>query len=120
MCGGKCAYLWREVEAEVAVAGQGVLDQQGHLVRQANLDRVGQPRSLAEVDEVLEREGQRNGLAELDLNGLLRLLDVGMLAERDRAVANVALGRELDAVLGRLDCNCAQCLLVCQRNFASC
>lgn len=118
LCGVKCAYLRGEVETEVAVACEGVLDQKGHLVRQTELDCARQCRRLAKVHKVLEREGQRNGLTELDLNSLVRFLDVRVLAQRDRAVADVALGRELDAILGRLDSDCAERLLVYRRNFA--
>lgn len=38
---------------------------------------------LAEVDEVLEREGEGDGLAEVDLDVLGLVVDVGVLAKSD-------------------------------------
>ena len=95
--------LWCQVESQIAGASQTVLDQQGDLVRQADLDSVGQGLGFAKVDEVLEREGQGYGLGELNLNVVLLLLDVLVAAQSDRAVSNVSVGRELDAVLGCLN-----------------
>lgn len=95
--------LWCQVESQIASASQTVLDQEGHLVRQADLDSVGQGLGFAEVDEILEREGQGNGLGELNLDVVLLLLDVLVAAQGDRAVSNVAVGGELDAVLGCLN-----------------
>ena len=46
--------LGREVEPQVAVVRQTVLNKQRNLAGQAQLDVVGQPAGLAEVDEVLE------------------------------------------------------------------
>jgi len=97
------AYLGREIEPQITAASQCVLNQEGHFVRQAKLNTVGERRCLAEVDKVLEGEGKGDGLAELDLNSLRRLLYIGMLAQGHGSVANVALGRELDAVLACLD-----------------
>lgn len=99
----KTTHLGSQVEAEVAAARQVVLDKQRHLARQANLDLAGQTSSLAKVDEVLERESQRDGLRQLNVDVEVRLLDVGVAAQRDGAVANVTVARELDAVLGSLD-----------------
>jgi hypothetical protein len=90
----------------VAVAREVELDQQRHLVGQANLDLGRQRGRLAEVGQVLEREGQRDGLAELDLDALVGLVEIGVLPERDGSVADVALARELDAVLVRIDSDC--------------
>ena len=70
------AYLGSEIESQVAVAGQCVLDEEGNLAGQANLDRVGQTSSLAEVGQIFEREGQGNRLAELNVNVLLGLVDI--------------------------------------------
>jgi hypothetical protein len=108
-----CPYLWRKVEAQITAARQAVLDQQGHFVGEADLDRVGQGRGLAEVDKVLEGEGERDGLAELDLDRLARLLDARVLPQGDGAVADVALARELDAVLARVDGDCAASVSKC-------
>lgn len=99
-------YLWREVEAQITAASQNVLDKQGHLVGEADPDRGRQSRGLAEVDEVLEGEGEGDGLAKLDLDRLVGLLHARMLPQRDRPVANVALAGELDAVLVCVDGDC--------------
>jgi hypothetical protein len=55
-------YLGCEVESEVAVVCQRVLDHERHIGRKAQLDSARKAASLAEVDEVLEREGERHGL----------------------------------------------------------
>lgn len=99
-------HLGGQVEAKVAAARQVVLNQQRHLARQADLDLVGQGRRLAKVDQVLERKGERHGLRQLNVDVELGLLDVGVAAQRHRAVADVAVARELDAVLGRLNVDC--------------
>lgn len=104
--GGREAHLRGQVEAQVAVALDHVLNQQGDLVGQADLDRLRQGRGLAEVDQVLEGEGQGHGLAQLNLDVLLRLLDILVAAQSHGTVANVAGAGELDAVLARLDRNC--------------
>lgn len=51
-------YLGCEVKPQVAVVLQTVLDEEGHLVGQAQLDLRRQTAGFAEVDEVLEREGE--------------------------------------------------------------
>jgi hypothetical protein len=112
----RITYLWREVETQITASRQGVLDQQGHLVGEADLDLGRQRRGLAEVDEVLEGEGERDGLAELDLDRLVRLLDARVLPQRDGPVADVALARELDAVLAGVDGDCAEFV---SRRFSS-
>lgn len=96
-------HLGREVEAQVAATRQVVLDQQGHLAGQADLDLVGQSGSLAEVDQVLERECQGNGLRQLNLDVEVGLLDVGVASESNSTVTNIAVARELDTVLGGFD-----------------
>lgn len=96
-------YLRGQVEPQIAAASQVVLHKQRDLVAKADLDLVGEGRGLAEVDKILEREGQRHGLAQLNLDVLLGLLDVGVAAQRDGPVADVALAREFDAVLARLN-----------------
>ncbi len=95
----------------MAVACEVELHPARPLVRQADLDLVGQRGCLAEVDEVLEGECKGYGLAKLDLDTELRLLDVAMLAQRNRSIADVSLAGELDAVLIRVDRNCG---VVCQ------
>lgn len=85
-------------KAQVA-ASEAVLDTKGHFLRQAQVNLGGQSGSLAKIDQVLEGKGQSNRLAKLDGNILLGLIDVGVLADSNRTVANVALTRELDAFL---------------------
>jgi hypothetical protein len=101
------AYLGGKEKAQVA-ASEAVLDTKRHFLRQAQVNLGRQSGSLAEVDQVLEGEGQSNRLAKLDGNILLWLIDVGVLADGDGAVANVALTRELDAFLCGLNDNCSE------------
>lgn len=56
------AYLGGEVESEVAVVCQRVLDHERHVGGKAQLDSARKTTSLAEVDEVFERECERDGL----------------------------------------------------------
>jgi hypothetical protein len=79
------AYLGREVESQVAVVHQAVLHKQRDLAGQAELDRVRQAAGLAEVGEVFEREGEGDGLCEIDLDGVFGLLHVAALPELDGA-----------------------------------
>lgn len=98
--------LGRKVEPQVAVLRQGVLNKQGHLAGQAELDAVGQAAGLAEVDEVLQREGEGDGLAEVDGDVLAGLFDVGVLSQLDGAGADVTLAAELDTLLCALNRYC--------------
>ena len=98
-------YLGGEVESEVAVVCQRVLDHERHIGGKAQLDSARKTTSLAEVDEVLEREGQGDGLGKTDLDVLLGVLDVGVLTQGDRAVTNVTGAGKLDALLCALDSN---------------
>lgn len=59
---GSLTYLGGEVESEVAVVCERVLDHERHIGRKAQLDSARKTASLAEVDKVLEREGERDGL----------------------------------------------------------
>lgn len=86
-------------------ATKAVLHQQRNLLGQVQCYRVGQIGGLAEVDEVLEGEGQGDGFGEGDGDVLVGLVDVGVLADRDGAVTDVARAGELDALLGGLDHN---------------
>lgn len=98
-------YLWGKVEPQIAVVRQSVLDEQGHLARQAELDSFGQAACLAEVGKVLQGESQGHGLGEVDLDVFAGLVHTAVLPELDRARANVTLTRELDAVLCALNSN---------------
>ena len=70
--------LWCQIESQVAIRSQAVLDQQRDFVRKAELDGARQTTCLAEIDQVLQRERQGNGLGERDVNVELWLLYVGM------------------------------------------
>lgn len=86
-------------------ATKTVLHQQWNLLGQVQCYRAGQVGGLAEVDEVLEGEGQGDGFGEGDGDVLVGLVDIGVLADSDGAVANVARAGELDTLLGSLDNN---------------
>ena len=106
-------YLRGQVEPEIAVVGQAVLNEQGNLVAEAELHLAAETGGFAEVDEVLEREGQGDGLGKTDLDVLLGVLDVGVLTQGDRAVTNVTGAGKLDALLCALDGDC--CVSACCR-----
>jgi hypothetical protein len=97
------AYLGSEVEPEVWVVGKAVLNKQRNLVAEAKLDLTAEARGFAEVDEVLEREGKGDGLSKADLDVLLLVLDVGVLAKGDGTVADVTSAGELYALLCALN-----------------
>lgn len=86
-------------------ATKAVLHQQWDLLGQVQCYRAGQVGSLAEVDEVLEGEGQGDGFGEGDGDVLVGLVDVGVLADSNGAVTNVAGAGELDTLLCSLDDN---------------
>lgn len=100
----RSTYLGRQVEPQMT-ATKAVLHQQWNLLGQVQCYRVGQVGGLAEVDEVLEGEGQGDGFGKGDGDVLVGLFDVGVLANRDGAVANVARAGEFDTFLGGLDNN---------------
>lgn len=83
-----------------------ILNKQRHLLGQVQPYEGGQVGGLAEVDEVLEGEGQGDGFGEVNANVLLGLLDIGVLANGDRAVTNVTGAGELDTLLAGLDDDC--------------
>lgn len=62
---------------------------------------------LAEVGEVLEREGEGDGFRELDLDVVVGFLNVGVGAKGDRTIANITVRSELDTFFRALDSNCA-------------
>lgn len=100
-------YLGGEVEAEVTASREVVLNQQRNLVGEADLDLGGESGGLAEVDEVLEGEGQGDGLGELNVDVELGLVHVGVAAEGDGTITDITVGGELDTVLGGLNANYA-------------
>jgi hypothetical protein len=95
-----------EVEAQVAGACNLVLNQEWHFVGEADLDLVRKTDRLAEVDEVLEGESERDGLCQLNGDVVIRLVEVGVGAQHDRAVTNVTTACKLNTVLGSLDDDC--------------
>ena len=56
------ACLWCQIESYMAGIGNGVVNAEGYLIREAYLDRVGKTRGFAEVDEVFKGEGERDRL----------------------------------------------------------
>lgn len=64
-------------------ASQAVLDEQRHLLGQTDLHLVGQICSLAEVHEILEREGEGDGFRERNGNVPFGLLNIGVWANSD-------------------------------------
>jgi len=100
------AYLRGQVEPEITVVGQAVLDKQRNLIAEAELHLSAETGGFAKVDEILEREGQGDGLGKANLDILFGILDVSVLAEGDRAVANVTGASKLYALLCALDGDC--------------
>ncbi len=101
--------LGGQVELEVThllVVGvlDGVLDHEGHVLREAEGHGAREGGRLGEEVEVAKSEGQRDRLVEVD-DGLLILL--GISGRRgldvDVAAAHVAGDRELDAILASGD-----------------
>ncbi|KAI6875770.1 Proliferating cell nuclear [Hortaea werneckii] len=68
--------------------------------------RVTETAGFAEVDKVLEREGQGDWLGQVDLNVAVWLLHVGVRAQRDGTRADVTVTSKLDTLLGALDGYC--------------
>ena len=99
-------YLGCQIEPQVAIALETVLDEKRHLVGETQLDLIGHAACLAEVDKVLQRECERYGLGQIDLNVVLWLLHIGVASQLDRARANVARALEAHTVLRTLNRNC--------------
>jgi hypothetical protein len=53
---GKVIYLRSKIESKVAACCQAVLNQERYFVRQTELDRLGETRGFAKVDEIFEGE----------------------------------------------------------------
>ena len=98
-------YLWSQIEPQIAVVGQSVLHQQRDLIAQAEPDLRAQAAGLAEVDQVFERECEPDRFAEVDLDVLALVFNVGVWSQRNRAVADVSAALERDAVFRALDCD---------------
>lgn len=86
-------------------ASKVILNQQRHLLGQAQLDLRRQVGGLAEVDQVLEGESKGDGFGESKRNVLLGLIDIGMLTDGNRPATNIALAREFDPFFRSLDNN---------------
>lgn len=93
------AYLRGQVEPEIAVVGKAVLDEKGDLVAEAELDLTTEAGSFAEVDKVLERESEGDGLGKADLDVPCFVVDVGVLTKSDGTVADITSAAKLDALL---------------------
>lgn len=101
----KCgSYLRGQVEAQVTTT-ETVLNEQRHLLGEVQRYGGGQVGGLAEVDKVLEGEGQGDGFGDVNHDVLLGLVDVGVLADGDRSVTDVTVAGELDTLLVGLDNN---------------
>ena len=87
-------YLWSQVEPQIAVVCQSVLHKQWDLIAQAEPDLRTQAAGLAEVDQVFERECEPDWLAEVDLDVLSLVFDVGVWPQSHRAVADVSAALE--------------------------
>jgi hypothetical protein len=98
-------YLGREVEPQVAVVLQAILDQKRDLVREAQFDLAGQTTRFAEVDQVLQREGEGYGLGQVNLDVEVRLLNIRMTPQLDGARTDVTRALEADALLCAFDCD---------------
>lgn len=77
------AYLWCQVEPEMAVVGQAILDQKRNFIAQAQLDVRVQTSSFAEVDKILQREGQCYWLRQVDRHILLVIVHIAALSKGD-------------------------------------
>jgi hypothetical protein len=99
-------YLRSQVESEVTASSQSILYQQGNFVGEAELDRLGKPSRLAEVDEVFQGEGQGDGFSKFDFDVHLWLLDVVMASQRNSTVSNVTSAGELNPILGCFNGDC--------------
>lgn len=75
--------LWCKVETQVTATREVVLNQERHLAGEADLDLARQGSGLAEVDQVLEGEGQRNGLRQLNIDVQIGLVNVGVASQSD-------------------------------------
>lgn len=97
-----------------AASRKTIFNLQRDFLGKAELDLAGQGSGLAEIDEVLEGEGQSDWLGELNRHVFGGIFDVGVLANGHGAVANVTLAGEFDAFLCGLDDNCKEQLVLAQ------
>ena len=99
--------LGSKIEAKEAVlaTGQGVFDQERDFVGKADLDLRRQASGFGETNEVLEGEAEGDGIGEINLDVHFWPVDIGMLAQGDGAIANIATSGELDPLLRAFDSN---------------
>lgn len=64
---------------------------------------VAEAASLAEIDQVFERECKGDWFGEIDFDILALVFNIGVLAQRDGAGADVPRAIELDAFFRALD-----------------
>jgi hypothetical protein len=67
----------------MAIARELVLNQQRDFLRQTQSHLGRQTACFAEVDEILEGKGKRHWLGEVDRHIVVRLLNIGVLSQRD-------------------------------------
>ena len=75
----------------MTIAGELILNQQRHFLRQTQPHFGRQTACFAKVDEILEGEGKRHWLGEINGDIVVRLLDVGVLSQRDCTASDIAL-----------------------------
>lgn len=90
---------------------QIIINQKRYLLRETQPDLGRQTRRFAEVDQVFQRECERDRFREVDGYVLFGLVDVGVLSEGHRSAADVSLARELDAFFGGFDNDCGWTLV---------
>lgn len=91
-----------------AASRKTIFNLQRDFLGKAELDLAGQGSGLAEIDKVLEGEGQSDRLSELNRHVFGGVLDVGVLANGHGAVTNVSLAGEFDSFLCGLNNDCKE------------
>lgn len=97
-------YLGCEVEPQVTTS-EAILDEKRNLLGEREAHCAGKVCGLAEVDKVLEGECEGNRFAENDRDVLVRLINACVLADGNRAAADVTGAGEFDAFLCCFDHN---------------
>ena len=81
----------------------GVLDDDGDVGGQGQGDHGAQGGGLCEEGQVAQGEVQVHGLLHVDDDGVVVLVDGGVVLQHDISGAEVAGGGEADALLGHAD-----------------
>jgi len=97
-------YLGCEVEPQVTTS-EAILDEKRNFLGEREAHCAGKVCGLAEVDKVLEGECEGNRFAENDRDVLVRLINACVLADGNRAAADVTGAGEFDAFLCCFDHN---------------